>query len=93
MAQQVLTTSENQQETGRIVVVAKRDGELNGIELGHFALDGIKPSRQGMAVITVTFKLVNELHLQCTAFYKAGNRKVHLAFKDKTSLRAVKKPA
>ena len=27
------------------------------------------------------------------AFYKAGNRKVHLAFKDKTSLRAVKKPA
>ena len=92
IAQQTLTTTKDMQDTGRIVVIAKRAGEYDGIELGHFAMDGIKPTKVGIQMVTVTFKLVNELQLQCTAFYKQGNRKVNLIFKDRAPLRSVSQP-
>ena len=91
IAQKTLTTTADMQDTGRIVVIAKRDSDVDGIELGHFAIDGIKPTKVGQQIVNVTFKLVNDQHLQCTAFYKQGNRKVNLSFKDRAPLRSVPK--
>jgi len=92
VATQTLTTTVDMQEMGRIIVIAKRDSHIDGIELGHFTLDGIRPAKYGVPMVTITFKLVTETQLQCSAFYKQGNRKVNLTFKDRAPLRAVSQP-
>jgi len=92
VATQTLTTAMHQQEAGRIVVIAKRDGDLDGIELGYFTMDALRPAKYGTQQVTVTFKLASEQLLQCSAYYKQGNRKVNLSFKDRAPLRSVSAP-
>ncbi|KAL1525826.1 hypothetical protein AB1Y20_020663 [Prymnesium parvum] len=89
VATQMLTTTRDMQDTGCIVVVAKREGDVDGMELGHFNMEQIKPAKYGTQTVTVTFKLVAENQLHCSAFYKQGNRKCHLTFKDRAPLRSV----
>lgn len=84
-----LTTVIDDQRTAQIVVVAKTPAAPEGLEMGHFQLGGIHPQRAGSQRVQVTFHLVSENKLQCTAFYKQGNRKRHLTFVDKASLRHV----
>eukprot|EP00326_Haptolina_ericina_P020507 CAMPEP_0181191004 /NCGR_PEP_ID=MMETSP1096-20121128/12499_1 /TAXON_ID=156174 ORGANISM="Chrysochromulina ericina, Strain CCMP281" /NCGR_SAMPLE_ID=MMETSP1096 /ASSEMBLY_ACC=CAM_ASM_000453 /LENGTH=139 /DNA_ID=CAMNT_0023280265 /DNA_START=1 /DNA_END=421 /DNA_ORIENTATION=- len=81
-----LTTVQDLQQMAKIIVVAKRDEDPDGIELGHFKMEGIKPAKVATQRVTVTFKLLNEQTLQCSASYREGNRTVHLTFRDRKPL-------
>jgi len=83
-----LTTVQDMQQLANIIVIAKRDDYADGIELGRFTMEGIKPAKVATQRVTVTYKLLNEQTLQCSATYKEGNRTVNLTFRDSRPLRS-----
>jgi len=92
IASKMLTTVVDMQDRAKIVVIAKRDGDLDGVELGHFSMDGIRPTKLGTQTVNVTFKLMNEQTMQVTAMYRQGNRKINLQFRDAMPLRTLAQP-
>ena len=79
----VYTTAVDMQQSGAIVVVAKRPENQHGVIIGHFLLDGIKPESIGVPKIEVTLKLANEKTLHVAALYKNGKKTKQLTFASK----------
>lgn len=74
------TTAVDQQQSGAIVVVAKRPENQHGVIVGHFMMDGIKPDVIGNPKIEVTLKLANEKTLHVAAYYRNGKKMKQLTF-------------
>lgn len=81
VAQKTFTTVMDKQEDASIVVVAKSAKAADGVVLGAFAMDGIKPAGAGIPKIEVTLKLMNERTLMASATYRNGQAAKAMTFK------------
>ena len=90
IASKTFTTTVDNQQTAAVVVIAKRpEYHGQGVIVGHFSLDGIKPEATGVPKIEVTIKLVSEKALMAQAYYKNGKKTKALTFKANKPLRQV----
>ena len=80
MAQKTFTTVVDKQENASVIVLAKAPGYAEGIVLGAFSLDGIRPTGAGVPKLEITLSLVNEKTLMASATYKNGQAKKSLTF-------------
>ena len=81
----LMTTTSDKQTKVDIIVVLTSD-DKKGKVLGEFELDGITPSRAGVAQVEVTFTLSNDSSLRVSACDVQGQRTRALSVKERVRL-------
>jgi len=82
----MFTTTEDQQSSIDVIVIAQGNDSHTGRKLGHFTIDGIAPTHAGLAQVEVSLNLGGDNSLRVSAVDCQGNRTRSLTVKDKIRL-------